>query len=314
MLLKQTPYSDYRSGLWTANKWLRTAIIALLIFSSLSLSAQPSFAEEIPPAEVVISTPRYEAEMDSFDPSFGKYVYEVSWQSIPAAEVTISLGRVPEGFRVIVTARTNSFVDIFYRLRYRGEARLTSSLLPIWEVINQQENSKFKNSRVDFLPNGSVRSVRWGKGKSQIVQEFTPTNFMLDPFSAALIARSLSWTVGETKEFDTYNGKTRYLISLTAKRESSMKLNGIDRKILVISPTVKKLTNPKAKQKLRDAEIYVTQDERREILEIQSEVFVGSVRTRLKSFSPFPGGVIMGEDGPSAGEQMPPAEPPGSPK
>ncbi|MCB0337900.1 MAG: hypothetical protein KDD62_16395, partial [Bdellovibrionales bacterium] len=55
--------------------------------------------------------------------------------------------------------------------------------------------------------------------------------------------------------------------------------------VWVISPTVKKVGAEK-NDKLREARIYLSSDARREILQITSEVFVGTVKTKLSSFQP----------------------------
>ena len=65
-----------------------------------------------------------------------------------------------------------------------------------------------------------------------------------------------------------------------------MEVNGEMRDVWVIEPSVKKLNTSKQNNKLRSAKMYVTADKKREILEIDSEVFIGSVRTRLVGFTP----------------------------
>jgi hypothetical protein len=53
-----------------------------------------------------------------------------------------------------------------------------------------------------------------------------------------------------------------------------------------MSPRVRNLTTTKAVEKLREAFIYVTADKFREVLKIESSVFIGSVLTELDSFVP----------------------------
>ena len=56
----------------------------------------------------------------------------------------------------------------------------------------------------------------------------------------------------------------------------------------VISPHVRKVTDPDGPQKLHSAKIYVTADKSRDVLQIVSKVFVGSVKTKLVDFEPAP--------------------------
>ena len=266
-----------------------------VLFSIIFFVAFSSTLADYSASEVNISTPRYEPAVEEFEPKLGTYRYRVSWQGISAAEAEIQVTRRGDAFQVTSSARTNSFIDVFYRLRYQASGLIGAKTLePRLTTINQQENSRVKNITIKFLPDGQIRSERWSRSDEKEIEEFDPNNYTLDPFSAAFIARSLSWEVGDTKHFDTYSGRSRYLISLTAEDRIKMDINNQERNVLVISPRVEKLTDPDAENKLRKASIFVTDDQQREILEIQSEVFVGTVRTKLISYSPeeAPSGLV----------------------
>jgi hypothetical protein len=56
------------------------------------------------------------------------------------------------------------------------------------------------------------------------------------------------------------------------------------RKVIVITPRVRNLSTTKPRSKLREAFIYVTDDDQREVLKIVSSVFIGSVTTEMESF------------------------------
>ena len=112
-------------------------------------------------------------------------------------------------------------------------------------------------------------------------------NFTLDPFSAAFLARGISWSLGDEKSFDTFNGKSRYLVTLKAVDKVSMVIGGELREAWEIVPTVKNLTNPQKNKKFQSGRIYLSTDKSREVLKIKSKVFVGSVATTLASFQPL---------------------------
>ncbi len=244
-------------------------------------------AEEISASEVRVSTPEYRVDMKEFSPPLGTYTFTVGWQGIPAATVTLSVAQDNGNLRVIAAANTYSGIDILYRLRYRAEALLSGKdLRPLKTVISQQENSKFKTAQISFEPNGVIQSVRATAGKPAEVLNFTSDNFTLDPFAAAFLARASTWTKGQTRQFDTFNGKTRYLISLTAIDKETIDVAGEKRECWVISPKVVNLNKPDTAKKLREAKIYLTNDDRREVVRLESSVFIGSVTTELDSFEP----------------------------
>jgi hypothetical protein len=70
---------------------------------------------------------------------------------------------------------------------------------------------------------------------------------------------------------------------MTAIDKITMDVNGVKRPVWVISPKVENLGKVR-QSKLREAKIYLTADSFREILEIESEVYLGSVTTSLESF------------------------------
>jgi hypothetical protein len=111
----------------------------------------------------------------------------------------------------------------------------------------------------------------------------------LDPFSTAFLALSMDWKVGEKRRFDTYNGRNRYLIELTAVDQTDITVNGKTRKAIVISPKITKLTE-KENKKLRNALIYISADASREILKISSDLFFGTVNADMVAFIPAKSG------------------------
>jgi hypothetical protein len=286
------------------NRLLQSAVCLLL---AISLVISPAVgAAEIKPEDVVITTPTYKAQTDKFHPPLGMYEYSVKWEGIGAAKLFVSVDREGDKYKIATVARTNSFVDIFYKLRYAATGVLKAeTLLPTETKISSKENHRIRKAKLEFLPNGNIKSLYWRKGRETEKREFDPGNFMLDPFSAAFLARSLDWKKGDSRKFDTYNGKSRYLIQLTAVDETTLKVNGKDRKVFVIEPRVRKLTEEKDSKKLRSAKIYVTADEKREILKIVSSVFVGSVTTKLEAYTP----AVKQVDGPKiARAKQPPAQ------
>ena len=271
---------------------------ALFLLAALLLAPAQPRAEDLNPAEVKISTPFYQPA--GFTPALGTYVYEVSWQGIPAASATITVDRDGKDLLISAGAKTLRAIDILYKLRYNASARISADkLLPSASVYHKQENKKVRDTEITFLPSGEISTVRRNeKGEVERLQ-FNPENLTLDPFSASFLARSLDWKLGDTKYFDTYEGKNRYLISLTAVDKVRMQINKQPRDVWVIMPKVKKLGGPINAKKLRQAHIYMTADEAREILEIKSEVFIGSVRTKLVSFIPSrKSGTVAGKPAP----------------
>ncbi len=260
-----------------------------LVLVVLYLAGATLDARKIPPDQVKISTPVYRPESSNFKPRMGVYSYSVSWNGIPAGSVSLELNRSSSDFRIKADARTAKGIDLIYKLRYHTKAIVSAdTLMPKKSEYVSKENSKKKTTELTFLPDGSIHSVRTDHRGRVETLDFKSDNFTLDPYSAAFLALSLDWEVGDTRRFDTFNGKNRHLIELTAIGRTRIEAYGKVREAIVIQPKVTKLTDTEPSGKLKGAKIYVSADSSREILHIVSDLFIGSVHTKLVGFTPAP--------------------------
>ena len=223
----------------------------LLVFLVFLLIVAPTVGicadKNIKAQDIKIYTPTYQPVFEEFDPPLGTYTYKVAWQGIPAATVTVVVDKNGDRYNIVTKAKTYSGIDLFYRLRYTAEGTISAlDLTPIETVIDHRENSRHKVTKISFEKDGGIKAVRYRKGTDDSKEEleFNPNNFTLDPISAAFLARGVDWKVGESKKFDTFNGKSRYLITLTASEKVIMKINGEEREAWQIVPKVENLTSP----------------------------------------------------------------------
>ena len=247
----------------------------------------PLWAQSIPPGEVKISTPAYAPSL-SFKPLMGTYAYSVSWNGIPAASLELEVGRNGDDYELKARAQTAKAIDLIYKLRYHSETVISAkTMAPKRSVSVTITNSKEKSTELEFLPGGEIHAKEKDQRGRQKTLQFGSSNFTLDPYSAGFLALSQDWKVGDIRQFDTFNGKHRYLIELSALEKTEITVGGKVRKAVVIRPSIKKLTDTSPDpKKLREARIYISTDDSREILKISSEVFIGTVNTDLVSFTP----------------------------
>lgn len=271
---------------------LRSRFPTLLLCASAMMFQIPpmvaSADDYISPQLVKVTTPRYYPQFDDFTPRMGTYTYVVSWQGIPAASATATFSEKDDTYIVDASARTNSAIDLLYKLRYQAIGTVHQSNLRSKKLfIDHRENSRVKNIDLQFsASDGFIKAIRSRVGSTDRKEVSFFSGNTLDPIGAGFLARSLSWKVGESKSFDVFNGKSRYLITLTAVNRQTIDYRGESKDCFVISPRVRNLTTTKAVEKLREAFIYVTADKFREVLKIESSVFIGSVLTELDSFVP----------------------------
>ncbi|MEY4700791.1 MAG: hypothetical protein RL326_978 [Pseudomonadota bacterium] len=275
---------------------MEKGLLRIILFLGVNLvtalsSIRPVHADDyISPDLVKVTTPLYRRNKQLFHPKLGVYEYSVGWEGINAASCAVTVSKKDGTYIVDAAARTYTGVDLLYKLRYEAIGTISAEdFSSISLSIDHRENSRKKNIEMSFQPGqGQITATR-GKGADDPDKKtvsFSPNNLTLDPIGAAFLARSLEWNIGDTKHFDVFNGKSRYFISLSAIRRETITYKGEKRPVIVISPQVRNLTTTKPRAKLREAFIYVSDDQDRDVLRIVSSVFIGSVITELDSFTP----------------------------
>lgn len=257
------------------------AQVALLV---TGLHAQPS----LKPETIKVTTPEYHPSFTNFELTPGTYKYWIGWQGIPAAEASVEVVQEGLNIRTKIKAVTVGLAAVFYDLDFNSDTLISGiDLTPIKSVLDTKENSKRKIFDLNFLPSNEIETTYTKVGKEPpVTSKFNPENFTLDPISASFLARSLDWKIGDAKQFDIFNGQTRYLIGLTVVDFAEMKVDGVMRKVMVVDPKVTNLSNPTKAAKFRGGKLYVSADPARDIVRLESKVFVGSVSAKMESFTP----------------------------
>jgi hypothetical protein len=266
---------------------IRFGVLVCSAVSSL-LAHSLVFAEYISPGSVKIETEHYELKPLELDQ--GTYYYDFAWQGIPVGEgkIRVDSGSSRALTRVQASAKTAEFIDIFYKLRHQSESTFdASSFNPRRFTSWQRENSREKSTEVLFLPGGSIRAEITKNGKEKEPLEFTSKNLTLDPITAAFMARSLPIEVGRTFDFDVFNGKHRYLITFLVQGLETLEIGKNRFKVFKVVPSVQKLTDTEGEKRLESATLWITADESRQVLKLESKVLVGRVRAELRGFEPL---------------------------
>lgn len=273
---------------------LHSVILVPLLL--LLLVAAPACADYIPPDQVTLPAKSYTPKQTNFE--IGTYRYNVNWQGIPVGRsaITVTPSVMPDGtktYTVKATAQSASVVALYYSLRHISESVFRAdTLVPLIFSSMQMENSKTKSREVRFEDDGQVVGTLYSWKKGVLRQDeqhaFQGTHATFDPITAAFLARSLD--VGENEEvsFDVFNGKHRFLIGLRKGAKELVKVGGKMVEAYPVTPIVKKLTDSEGEKRLRRCVIWVSADEKRDVLKLESEVFVGSVRAELVEFTPAP--------------------------
>jgi hypothetical protein len=273
-------------------------LFRLIVASFLVCFPVTCFADYVLPELTRVSTSKYETPLIA---NAGRYIYSITWQGIPVANADVVIGETPQLRRtdyvpqpgdqtIRVSTKTAKVIDLLYKLRHTSESIFNpKEVRPISFTSDQTENSKYKRWEVLFSQSNQITSKLYKEPNAEVSEsyQFNSDNFTLDPLFGALVARSVQVKAGSDVSVDIWNGKHRYLIEFKVEGQDYIEIE--NNKILAdrIIPTVKKLTDSEGEKRIKSCTMWVSADERREILKLDSKVFLGRITATLKSIQPI---------------------------
>lgn len=226
--------------------------------------------------------------VEGFSPPSGTYHYDVFLQGAKLGRATIAVDGEAGGYRVAVTARTRGVLKYLYRVKYRGEVKITSDPLePSVARIVEHTGNKEKRIHAEFeKPNKIVATEEEIEGDSSPkvkTKEYDSESFILDPFSTVFLIRSLDWELGTAEVFDVFTGTKQYELYLLCVAEEAVDVGGKVRLCWVITPETRTLEKPQ-EIKMSGFRIYLSKDERKEIVKIVGHPKIGRIVANLRKF------------------------------
>ncbi len=216
--------------------------------------------------------------------------YRVAWNGLTAARATVNIK--PEelagesAYTVETSARTNSFVDLFYP--FRGNARvvfLAREHTPLQFVFDREIRGERSRTTVDFRPSENRAYSLYVKGGVTKKRLDVDSLDLLDPITAVFKARSGSRAIGTQADLEIFTGESRYRVVLRIDGKDRVEVPAGTFDALRVTPKVWKIRDDQQPPdpRLQAATIWVTDDEERVLLRIRSEIFVGAVTLDLLS-------------------------------
>jgi hypothetical protein len=238
------------------------------------------------------------SEMDpDFRPKLGVYSYSIHWLMKTGARAEISIERAGDHYYMTTTARTGKFVDLFYRVRYRGEAELdVGTLAPDTVEVDETVRSTYKHTVMDFDDGViSATRTRWKKNKPPFsVKEQkidTHGGTIMDYFSTILIARAISWSEGDSRSVVVFDGRGLNNVTLDCVGMKALKVKGEKTDTWHIKIKIVQEGDVDEDDELiaDNIHLYLTDDAAREIVLIQADTPYGDIRAKLDDFKTIPG-------------------------
>jgi hypothetical protein len=261
--------------------WLAVAsIIPVLLALPLSDGAEklPITAEAVP-----VYQPKYY-------PFEGgeKAVYHGSWNglfSVATAEIYTVPAVVDDRrvYNVRVEAKTSKALDVIWKMRDTVRSSFDAkALVPSSFSFHQRENSRIIDTEARYDP----ATKRWIVNRQQVGKrkksyEFDARN-TLDPLTAVYLARSLEFKPGDRLYFKIFGGRYRYLLELHVEGKEPVTLaSGRTIEAYRIIPRLQNITKRGYAERLNEAVVWISADERRMPVKLSSKVVFGSVHVDL---------------------------------
>jgi hypothetical protein len=188
-------------------------------------------------------------------------------------------------YHVEIQAKTMSIIDYIWRMRDTITSTFDiKTFQPHRFVFLQRENRRNTDTTAVFDQDKSRWTVERQRGTKLARFDFTSTS-TLDPITAAYILRSIDLKVGDRLQFDVFGGKSRYLLTLDVVGREKITLNSGPVDTYKIVPQVRNVNKDGYADRVRQATVWVSADERKVPLRIVSKVFVGSVQMDIQKDS-----------------------------
>ncbi len=212
--------------------------------------------------------------------------YRIAWNGIPAAAATVAIraGNLfgKPSYEVEASARTNTFVDLFWS--FRGVAKATlfaKGLEPLHFVYERTMRDVRQVTWIHFdLDQPRAHGVMMkGTERRELAMDGAD---IVDPITAVMRAELSNATAGDVLRYEVFTGESHYRVHLTIGGPEPIEVPAGTFTALRIVPQVWKVRRgARLDERLRQATMWVADTPVRTLLRIRSEVFIGAVTMDL---------------------------------
>ena len=229
-----------------------------------------------------VTLPVYQPKHLPFDGG-EKAVYLASWNGLISV-ATAAIYTTPQWidgkkfYNVRVEARTSKLLDFIWKMRDTITSTIEANgLRPSHFTFSQRENRKVIDTVAHFDRTTKKWSVRRDERVKVKEYEFDQPANTLDPITAIYLARSQDLKVGDHLFFHIFGGKYRYLLDLEVERKETVRTGAGSVEAFKIVPRIKNVENEGYAQRLNEAAVWISADERRMPIMMSSKIVFGSI-------------------------------------
>jgi len=216
-----------------------------------------------------------------------KMHFVLKYGVIPAGEATLEVHAMEEingvdAYHFVVTARSNSFIDLFFKVRDRVDSYADVDMNhSLYYRKKQHEGKTRRDITVDFDWEGK-KSTYVNFNTEPKVIDLIPGSF--DPLSVFYFSRLLD--LATEKEFvrPVTDGEKNLIGNLRVTGSENVSVGAGTFKTLLLEPDLQNVEGVFSKKQRAKIKLWVTDDERRLLVKMSSKAMVGSFVAELTSY------------------------------
>ena len=217
-----------------------------------------------------------------------KLNFVLKWGKIPAGEATLEVKPMNTvngelAYHFVMTAETNSFVDVFYKVRDKieGFTALDMSRSLLYKK-KQREGGYKRDVLVNFdWETQQAQYKRVDKDREEAPIEIPHGTF--DPLSALYYTRFVDFEEGSTIERPVTDGSNTVVGVVKVIKKETLKIDGKRYETYKLQPSTEGIGGVFKESKDAKLFVWVTADEQRIPVKVKSKVVVGSFVGELTS-------------------------------
>lgn len=220
-----------------------------------------------------------------------KLTFELKWTLVPAGQATLEVKPITpvdgkDAYHFRMTARTNRFVDAFYKVRDRIDGYTDLAITrSVFYAKRQREGKTKKNVVVRFdWDSQTAEYTEFLKRAQKGPVPLLPGAF--DPLSIFYYTRKQSFAVGRELQRPVTDGKKCVLGQAKILRRETITVPAGTFDTFLMVPDLKHVGGVFKKSKNAKIELWVSADERRLPVKLRSKVVVGSFTGELVAYTP----------------------------
>ncbi len=217
-----------------------------------------------------------------------KLNFILKWGSIPAGKASLEVKPASRvngelAYHFVMTARTNSFVDVFYKVRDKIEGFTSLDMSRSLRYKKKQREGRYKrNVLVEFDWNAAkTRQTRVDKGREYPWIDIPPGTF--DPLSALYFTRLADFQEGMNIERPVTDGRKTVTGIVKVMKKETLTIDGTRYETYKLQPSTQGIGGVFKESDDAKLFVWITADKRRIPVKVKSKVLVGSFIGELSS-------------------------------